>query len=750
VCDLNPPGVSTKITHTSPKAFMTETNRDNEILCFEEMRSGVLFSGAGGDKTGATEQINLEKNRLTSFCALTETPFTDDATGRRTTIKSKSSHQNVSICLTNQYLKDMDPNQARRYIVFFMPKLIGAGEGSDVADQSAVDAYLNDDANRAILMRHRQVNAAFVWMSGAIKAGVIPDVMRSAIELAFDCVRDDMRKARGVRITSGISASLRHYVLQLTRNLALHQACWEGLYGPLGVAYYQQEGSAARWSPRAMMEIITPWMVPMKEHLVVGATMLEHLYTPFYLETTLRVLAVRCLHFDNVALWQHPWVAGHTPGAEATQDYNYLCLHGARDEDICDFIRENTREFELRAEDIYKLLSDLEKSYVYCDSLGVPSPASAPYPAPLANVDPAPRRMLRFDTDTVGSAGGAQGGGATSRRGPMKRRLCVAIRFLEQRFNLKMEQPHEISALLTAQSKTREMGEAMTRRAMRAHGKVGDDRSPLLASVRKVLSHPVFETDRDLARWIAPTVLPPRPFITAYVPPPVTFYTSPPPAAEPPAVGPGPPPPPPLRETRTVAMHGSHQMLDLKAVATNKPLMRENHTRLTATAKRTFTELVEDVGGPRHERVHRYEKSIGFVANKTDFDSTVASEHLKQLCHPGLPFAERLFYGGDTPLSRQGKILPLAFGPVYYRMYRQLAMDQDQTGDFLDYPEDNLRGQLKETKKLVDGARSGKYEHYTDLHDLAGEHTFAGLTFTAAAAALSDVEDDDDDAMNIF
>ncbi len=781
------PGVLMNVAHMTSKALQTETNFDNLVFGFEESRSGVLFANNGNpaDKgTGSSDTLNLEKNRLTNFYSLTTTPFTDDATGKRTTITSKSSQHNMTILCTNQFLKEMDKNMDRRYIVYFMPRNIGSGEGSDTIDLAAVDAFTNQETSRALHMRHRLVNGLYMWASGMIKAAVIPDMTTWAADVHVDAVIKELLVVGKVRIKD--AATRRHFVLQVARNIALHQACWETLYGPLAWEVYraslpaapaaaqQQErrtytaeeledlppglldddeydalfdeamahddmiiepppvatapvpvasatATAKPCSPEWALMVTTPFMVVMKEHIVQAFTMLEHLFTPFYTEYTLRILAVCCLHFDNVEKWYYRVVASHIPNEDALIDCNYLCMYGRDVHDICRFIQENNKEFELRAEDIEKILLTLGEQRLFCEALVCPELAPGDVGGKMASAAPGGEKVARpvlfFEQDNTFGIG-PRSSSTRQARGPgTKHRLCVSIKWLEARLKVKMNDSAAIQALLTKWSRIYEE-DAVTPPMLEAYTQCDPTRSPLTAALTAVLSHHMHEVDPELAPWLvgadAPTA---RPFLTDYVPPALTVYTMPAAPQEQQDDEDA------VRPTRTIPSHGNHLMMTLQRKEA-RILSRENYSRLTTTAKRTL----EGMRG-RRDRTQNYEESKGFVMRVRDIDSTAARDHLLQLGHPGLPVAEQYFYGDDAPLARRPAVLPLAFGPVYTRIYQNIARHHGDDKHYVRYPAQNLEDFVRETLALIKGARAGTYEGYVDLDGLAGEHTICGIDF---------------------
>ncbi len=722
---LTMPGVILKSSNMTSKALMTETNFDNVVLAFEEGRAGILQANNPVDKQqGTSDTLNMEKGRLTDFQAVTTAPHTDDATGRRTTIQSKSSHHNMTIYLTNEALRDMDVNIGRRFIVYFMPRFIGVSEGGDVADQNAISAFVNTNANRTILLRANLVHAGLIMTRSLIKAAAIPEPSRAGSEMHWDAVLHHMRVK--FRVNSKHEATFRHYVLQFAANTQNLFANWQELFGPVGHVLHAAPEAPAYWSPEALMLHVTPFLQVSKEALIFAATTLEHLYTPFYTEYSLRVLAVKCLNFGNV----HKWQPRAIPGAANTNtflwDCNYLCLYGRSENDVCDQIRANNDEFSLRKEDIRTLLGEFEDVYREERALLSSAPAGdvpRGYPADGGNDTIARRHILFFEEDTTRGGGLAVG---SLRRGGTQTRLCVSVRFLMERFDVDMKDTAAIAQLLIANvpvPMTEELDAAIANRA-----NCDVKRSPLARSLHDVLSSKTFEFDPELDPWINPTTLPPRPFITGFVPAPLKVITS--------ADG------APERTTRTISLHGSFSMLTLKREVDKTPITRENHTRPTQTAKRTLAQFSHP-GAAMAARALRYGETKGLVVGYCDLDVTYASDWLRQLCHPGLPVLEALFYGDDADKGPHPAVLALNAGPVLYRIYR--AIDRRQTvrtakNALIAYPLANIHAQVYETTALVEDLRAGTFgNNYKDIAAVTGNDTWGGLTLEWVPPALRPV-----------
>jgi hypothetical protein len=719
---LTMPGVILKSSNMTSKALMTETNFDNVVLAFEEGRAGILQANNPVDKQqGTSDTLNMEKGRLTDYQAITTAPHTDDATGRRMTIQSKSSHHNMTIYLTNEALRDMDVNIGRRFIVYFIPRFIGVSEGGDVADQNAISAFVNTNANRTILLRANLVHAGLIMTRSLIKAAVIPEPSRASSEIHWDAVLKHMRVK--FRVDSKHAGTFRHYVLQFAANTQNLFANWQELFGPVGHALHAAPDAPAYWSSEALMLHVTPFLQVSKEALIFAATTLEHLYTPFYTEYSLRVLAVKCLNFADVRKWQPRALPGAANTNTFLWDCNYLCLYGRSENDICDQIRANNNEFSLRKEDIRTLLGEFEG--VYREECALLSSAPAgdiprDYPTAGGNDTMAQRHILFFEEDTT------RGGGLvvnSLRRGGTQTRLCVSLRFLMEHFDVRMNDSDAIRRLLVENVPVPLTPALDTAIANRANCDV--KRSPLARSLHDVLSSKTFEFDPDLDPWINPTTLPPRPFITGFVPAPLTVITSEDGATE--------------LTKRTISLHGSFSMLTLKREPGKLPITRENHTRPTETAKRTLAQFSQP-GAAMAARALRYGKALGLVAGYCDPDITYASDWLQQLCHPGLPVLEALFYGDDADKGPHPAVLALNAGPVLYRIYR--AIDRRQTvrteeNALIPYPLANIRAQVRETVALVNELRVGTFgANYHDIAAVTGNDTWGGLTLNWIDPAL--------------
>jgi hypothetical protein len=751
---LCPPGVVRNISHATSQAFQTDTNLDGYVLAYEEFKTSWLFGTANDKDKGATQEINQLKMRMTSFFSETMAPHIDDATGRRTLVTSKASQHNVTVGASNQFIAGMDRNVERRFILYYMPRHVRAGEGSDAADLTNMQAFSSVHRNRMVLARHHQMRALFIYVSAMIKAGVLRDMDMSDADFQFGLVLKELGSNRFVSVQDG---TRRHYVLQFARNLQLLFVSWLALYSPFAYAFHAQPGAPPRWSPAAILHLFTPFMRVSREALVYAATTLELLYAPAYVEQLLRVLVTKCIDLSApVAEWPFYYELNPTLKTNVTWDVNYVMLEGAtsRQLDICGYIARHNDEYLMRDADVEKCLVDLCGMHINAtgyEAVGAPNSEGHPL-AIQRRVGAAPRMInaMRFDTHP---------------KHPRKCCLKISLEFLAQRLNIKLgdveavkrlrieHRPHEPTEVLRPAfieayaSVPRTVAEAARTQRMC---------SPMAASLASVLSTCLFEEDKELHPWLArePT---PR-FITGYVVEPLTFYTAPPaPAAEQEnamdvdadvnanaAV----------RATRTVPLHGTHQMLELRRVASRPPMQQENFGRPLATARHAFAAMMttgDPVGAAaalHHrrqpgattalgKRAARFNSALGVISRDADMEAVFARTPMSEMCHPGFPFADALFYTPDSntgvlpsdlPVLRPA-ILPYGFGPVLNRIFRRLAERDGGSSFTLRYPSANIEQRVQETLRIERDRQQGTTEAYVNFGDIMGVSTYGGLCF---------------------
>ncbi len=695
---LSVPGIVRGLTNITTQAMNTDTSYDHVVFVFEEMKSSWLFATGSDKDKGASQEINMNKQRQTSFCTEVIYTWTDDATGKRLTLTSKASHHNITLAGTNQFLSDMDEPTARRYIVYFMPRHVAAGEGggSDNFDQNGFSAFCDSEKGRRTLHAMHRVYAAFAYVKLLEKCGVIPRVSRSAAEFQLDAVLADMQRQRFVSVAD---PTRRHHVLQLACNIQTFFACWQALEGPISERLLPL---AQRWTPEGMVTTIVPFMAPGKEALMAALTMLEFEYTPVYVEHLLRALATDCLHLDQAPEhWQFRGFKEGPNNDDYRWDCNYVVLPGRSAVDICDAVTRHNKEFEIRKEDVLKFLNDLSKDYITCEGLvrnGEGDAMQHYRPQHITSVTEGQhgvqmRKVLLFEEDGM-------------KPNTRNQRLCVLVRFLEERLGVVAGDAVSVGALRMTR-KPLEPAEALDPGKIATHCTlVADQRSALAGSLARVLSHPKFELDPTLGDNVDEDTAS-LPFFTAYMPAPIVMYATPP-------AQPG-----EKRRERVVSMHGTHLLMSLWRNPRQALLRHENHTQPTATAKRTFARFAGDEAETKRARV--FDNAAGMVAGKCDVDSTFMREWQHSICHPGLPVLDALYRA--APGTPGATDLAYNYGPVLNRIYRHVA---EKTGDdlhFEDYPFSNVLGRIQQAAHLVD-----KQSTLHDVDDLAGRDTYGGLS----------------------
>jgi hypothetical protein len=716
------PGFVRALTNVTTQAFNTDTSFDHVVFMFEEMKQGWLFkSSVNAKEQGSSDELNFFKQRMTAFYSETIYTWTDDATGRRQANTAKASHENVMCGGTNSNLYTMDDAVFRRFVVYYVARHIGIGEGDDVFDQNAFTGFCTSNRGRAMLTGWHELIAAYAYMSVMFKAAVVDDtIISAASSFQLDNVLGDLRSKK---FTGASDNTKRHHVLQLSRNMQLLFACWLAFRSPIAHDLLPPE---QQWDPAAMVTAISPFVMPGKEALIPSATMLDFEISPVHMEYVLRTIVTEVLfraYSGNTPVGGWPFRGTRLPDGTFEFDGNYLVIDGRSDEDICDIIARRNREYELRKEDIFTFLSALASTEVVCCEIA-PGPDHDPVtkrPHSFARLDGSikqPRPVLAFE-ENVGKLTAVRGG----------RRLAILVVFLEQRLGFRMDNPASIEALRVTR-RVLPVKEALKDAFLTQHATVGASAiskcPPVAAALMHKLSTPQFELDPSLAVWL--DELPPSearfrrrkplraplPFVTAYVPESITVEVN-------------------KHLARNISFHGMHMLMHLKRDPDAEPLRRENNTRPLPTLKRNYENYaVDDEPESRQARV--MEKVYGLVADTCDVDATFMRQWQRSMCHPGLPALDALFFRNTDvdPLNERPAIVPYGFGPVLNRIFNERAYATRDDEAYLAYPEANMRA------KIDPAAALPKRRNWISAEKATGRDTFGGCAFSV------DGEEEDD------
>jgi len=682
------PGIVQDMSNCTTNAFMTSTNWDHVHFMFEEAPSKWLFATGSDKDKGSTDAINFTKQRLTNFSTEVNRGHINDVDGVATTVKSKSSHHNNTSFATNQNPDGMEGAMLRRLMPFFHPRHVGLA--SDGYDPNGFSALADPDMERLAIDAWHEINACFAYVMLAVKSGVVPPIETGAAEMQLNAILADLQRNRFVKADS---ATKRHQVMQLAIIIQVTFACWQALRGPLSEALLP---GAKRWQAVPMLEVTTPFVAPTKEALVVAMTLLEFNFTPVYVEYMLRAIATECVHLERHPR-EWPFRSWRETDGSFRYDCNYVVIAGKKQhKEIAEEIKRFIKEYDIRAEDLLKFLSDLQTTYVQCERIestgGDPAAQDKNRPLDIRRQQAGvlePLKALFFEDDEALPQ---------NRRG---QRLCISIGFLEQRLDCTAGDADSVNALRMAR-RGYDPSAAKSAATLDALGSVDAERcSPVAASVQSVLGSRVLEYDPALAPWLRDST-PPLPFCTGYVPEPIAMFERDRDrdAMVIDAM-------PEQRRTRNVFFHGMFQTMTLQRG--DHVLRQENTLRPTPAAKRSFGDMSRD---------HLANSQLsGVVAGKCDVDSTMMRRWQRTLCHPGLPQLNELFFRGTALEGKEEALrveLPYNFGPVLNRIYEQHAAAEAR--DMGVYPREAMLERVTQALQMLGGA--GGDEQMRDIEDL--------------------------------
>ncbi len=729
---LASPATTRHFTNVTANTFNTETSFDNVLLVFEEMKSRWLYMSDDAKDKGASDELNFLKDRLTRFFTSTDSWFRDDATGRRSVVKSRSSHQNSILGASNQDLTKMDRNVGRRFVLWFVPKQLGT-DNVNPDDSKVFDMFESSQTGKTAICRQQMVHALYVTVRNLMKAGVLPPPPIKSAHFYLQCILQRMQK-RGID-TSG--STKFHQVLQLAENIQLYFACWMGLFSPQAKEFHAQPDAPDPFSAESILKMVTPWIPVGKDAVIYATTLFDFIYAPSYVEHTIRDLALDGLHFDDPSQWRFRATPGLDKKAKPIYDVNYLELSGRTKYEVLTRIAGYNKEYKMREDEIKLILKEFKNRFMIAPVMTI---------ADTDMVTGKPTSVVR-DTTKLGNfpvLGFEKDPMVTNIRA---RRVYVLIAFLEKYLNVNALDDDKILDPLTAtaaelaaekkqKKKDKDEGKQMRQmKDLRATDNfykndeftlekaakmtvIEPGYSVIMDSIREVFSNPINEKI-PMEKKFKPN---PRIFeyITSYMPKTITIeYEH-------------------KRDKmhKRVPFHGISMMIN---ILRNKkvPILRQyNHSISLETTKKHLESLRDPRNQAENRRAEQIGETTAIAMGKFDMDYTTAAEYMRQVCHPGLPFALNYLKLPEVAHKYMAHTHPLGCNSIGYQLAREIAKKNGGIST-MRYPLDNTFGRVRDYFDMMRGSLDPKHERTRDVHDMIGNGSFAGITFVAPFDAIT-------------
>lgn len=704
---LASPGTCRHMSNATPNTFNTETSYDNVLMIFEEMKSRWLYMSDDVKDKGASEELNFLKDRLTRFFTSTDSWFRDEATGRRSVVKSRSSHQNATMGGSNQNLTNMDKNVARRFVIWFVPEQLN-NDGASPDQLKAFEEFENSETGRTAAKRHQMVHALYVVVRNLMKGGVIPNPATNSVRFYLRCILDELRD-KGVDV--GGSTKF-HHVIQLTENLQLYYACWMALFSPLATKFYKEEGNPEAWSAEAILKLVTPFITPTKDALAYALTLVDFLYCPSYVEHMLKDLARDGLHYDKPDMWSFRTSPGRERKDPLNYDVQYFAFHGRTVTEIYERIAGFNKDFKLRSDEVGLLIDGLKRKFVTCpEFIGINPDNTSKRPA---YIERNPNKsvtlpVIGIEEDHTGGSG-------------KRWRLYILIHFLEQRTGLRFDDPalskklHASDPDYDAKTFRRANAEQLTR--------IVPGYSILTDAIMKVFAHPVLEKIPNEGRIGRPKLFE---YATSYIPRTITIKDNHPTEKDEKGQ--------PRVIYKRVSFHGVPMMIHVSRDPKARPLVQLNHVVLMPTSRNHLKRLRDPLNVAGNARAEHLGETTGMVMGTSDMDYSQNSEYMRQLCHPGIDLVFRYLKLPQDVHGLAAYRMPLGCNAISYRVAREIALADGVTKspDYVkNYPADNLYKRVQDHISMMRGVYDPKSASHTDVNDMMGMGTFANLTFVSS------------------
>jgi hypothetical protein len=263
------------------------------------------------------------------------------------------------------------------------------------SDRDTMKMGEDKEQDRAMYELHREVHRIYFMMEKMIQSGVLGDqvygINMDGAKVQINEILDRLQKL-------GIATNdvrKREYVTELTRCMVGFSRCHFGLTNELVQDLYKDPFDSSvdiGFNPLVMLEGIVPFLVATKDEVIDAITSLSCLWYHDYQNLILEVFATRKCQLQNLrpidflerrkggdaramsrtsgALRDStsqlgvPMAQPRATEGERETDWNYIRMWGTRfSKDVAEELSRSMGDFTVAANDVYKLLSDQQRSF---------------------------------------------------------------------------------------------------------------------------------------------------------------------------------------------------------------------------------------------------------------------------------------------------------------------------------------------------------------------------------------------------
>jgi hypothetical protein len=722
-----PPGIVQNLSTFSAQAFTTSTNNDNVYIVQEEGKASILAPSKEDRDRGGSNELNIQKDRLTRFASVASRASTDKDTGVVKTITSISSAHNSNMMSSNLNAGYIDSPLGRRYILYLMATLMGSA--SIQPEQFEELDMLKDEFGKRDEIRRQQLTfAMYMVLRALIKAAVLPYPDHTYGNIIVVATLKEL----GLRTDS---TELHHFI-QFAENYQLlyaaHMICW----GPLQAYYHKETPTVPRWSAESIVTLAPLFFTVSLPATVFALTTLEFVVSPMHIDSFLCDL-VELLHLNNPAKRQYRKFEVADRNAPPKLDVNYVIIEGTTQDDILNLIASKNSIYKLRPNDMASFIAKISQTLVNGKSFIVPPNGFDTEGQPLSLVEDTHGDILSFKPiEFERSVGPARNGKPV--------RMVVSLHFLQTHFKKSILVPATWNDMHQRPVTFRES--AFSRADATKLSFQPSESSPMARAIETVLSNKTLACFPDEPAGGLPDKC--YEFVTGYSPTPAQLSVRVPQA------------------NGLVKDHEFRKGFDgvlltqkLKRDLTRAPIFRENAHILTPTAAETLRLRKEQ------QQVDEFSEwqsqgraNVAFTSDRFDGDYVVQKSFLAKIgyvmpdCFMKLMgySAEEIAETRDTTSTRRiPDAIPLGFGPITYAVQKKICNVMKIPVGTVSYPCDTIYEQLHRAmfveryKRTPPNLRTAEdRKRVTDLETVADRTPVGKIFFGNADNADEDTKRD--------
>jgi hypothetical protein len=724
-----PPGIVQNMSNFSAQAFHTSSNNDNVLVIQEEGKASLLAPNDEDRKRGGSNDLNLQKDLLTRFAAISKRATTNKDTGVTSTTTSISSAHLSWLINSNLKTTFLDGPYSRRFILFVLAVL--QGEASIQPEQLQELDMLRDDFSKRDSVKRMQITfAMYITLRSMIKAGVLPAPDRTGANLIVVAVLKEL----GVRADS----TQLHHFLQFAENYQLYYAAYMVCWSPYQAYYHAKPDGAERWSGQAIIELATPFVTSVSTAPVVFAlTTLDFMLVPKYLNSFLCDLA-DALHMAHPEKRNYRRLETVDRNARPEYDVNYLILEGATWDGILETVAARNGMYKLRGDDVRNLLNKINTTAVTGKNFRAQNFRADGLTPLLIEEDPMSEILsfvpFEFETNTRGP------------RGAKRSVFAVSVHFLALHFKRDACQPGQWTEMHQKPIAVKENSFNLANAEQIGYVALGD--SPMARALDHVLSNKTtLKSPFDPVRGLPPQCFD---YMTGYTPLPVKLSVQVP-------TGHG---RPPKTEEFRRGLDGIFMVQRLRRNEARDPIRRENAhapTRTMAERMRLRRELLKKqllLGGKADDhnddgvddvRLDEVDTKHAILFTTSEYDGEFVLQKycakkygaMTPLCYLRLfGYSEQEIEAFVDGAMRVPETFPLGFGPLTYLLQRKICEEMGYPIGKAVYPRDNIHEQLtkamfthrfKQTPSTLH--RSEDLRRIVDFRDIADTTPLGQVSF---------------------